>query len=369
MSVIDTLKARGFFNQCTDEEALGKRLAEGPTTFYIGFDPSSDSLHVGHLVQLMAMANLARAGHRAIAVLGGGTVQVGDPSFREETRQLLTPEQIDANKVKIAAQLRKFAEGELVDNADWLLKLNYIQFLRDIGRHFSVNVMVKSEGMRQRLERNQGLSFIEFNYPLLQAYDYLELYRRHGCELQVGGGDQWFNILSGADLIRRVEGKIAWGLTTLLLTTATGAKMGKTVAGAVWLDSEKLSPFDYRQYWYNCDDRDIGRFLRLFTFLPLAEIAELEKGDYRAAKVRLADEATRIVHGDWEIPSFAIALPAPLVKVLVESGMVTSNGEARRAIKDGGVRVDGAKVTDTKASLDAPALVEVGKKKRRICLP
>ncbi len=364
MNAIDILKARGFFNQCTDEDALRKRMDEGPVTFYVGFDPTADSLHVGHLVQVMAMANLHRAGHVAIPVVGGGTVQVGDPSFKDETRELLTPERMEANKAKIAAQLAKFAPGALVDNADWLMKLNYVEFIRDIGRHFSVNVMVKAESMKQRLERGQGLSFLEFNYPLLQSYDFLELYRRFGCVLQVGGGDQWFNIISGADLIRRVEGGQAWGLTTPLLTTASGAKMGKTVAGAVWLDAEKVSPFDYNQYWYNCDDRDVEKFLKLFTFLPLEQIEDAVRGDIRAAKRLLADEATAIVHGrDVLVPEHAAVLPAPVVDLLVASGLAKSKGEARRLIEGGGISIGSDKVATIDAVMSAPGLLRAGKKR------
>lgn len=364
MNAIDILKARGFYNQCTDEDALRKLLDEGPVTFYVGFDPTADSLHVGHLVQVMAMANLSRAGHKAIPVVGGGTVQVGDPSFKEETRELLTPERMAANKAKIGAQLARFAPGELVDNADWLMKLNYVEFIRDIGRHFSVNVMVKAESMKQRLERGQGLSFLEFNYPLLQAYDFLELYRRFGCRLQVGGGDQWFNIISGADLIRRVEGGAAYGLTTPLLTTASGAKMGKTVAGAVWLDPEKVSPYDYNQYWYNCDDRDVEKFLKLFTFLPLEQIEDAVKGDIRAAKRLLADEATAIVHGrDTSIPELAAALPAPVIDLLVASGLAKSKGEARRLIDNGGIAIGAEKVASYDAVMHAPGLLKAGKKR------
>ncbi|MES2640022.1 MAG: tyrosine--tRNA ligase [Myxococcota bacterium] len=369
MNAIDILKARGFFNQCTDEDALRKLMDEGPVTFYVGFDPTADSLHVGHLVQVMAMANLHRAGHKAIPVVGGGTVQVGDPSFKDETRELLTPERMEANKAKIGAQLAKFAPGTLVDNADWLMKLNYVEFIRDIGRHFSVNVMVKAESMKQRLERGQGLSFLEFNYPLLQSYDFLELYRRYGCRLQVGGGDQWFNIISGADLIRRVEGGSAFGLTTPLLTTASGAKMGKTVAGAVWLDAEKVSPFDYNQYWYNCDDRDVEKFLKLFTFLPIEQIEEAVKGDIRAAKRLLADEATAIVHGrDVLVPKHVTTLPKKLVDLLVETGLVPSKSEARRKLNDG-VRFGGEKLHDPDFVVASPGTLQLGKKKVELCLP
>ncbi len=365
MNAIDVLKERGFFNQCTDEAELRTLFDAGPVTFYVGFDPTADSLHVGHLVQVMAMANLVRAGHKAIAVVGGGTVQVGDPSFKEETRELLSPERMAQNKARIGAQLARFSAGELVDNADWLLALNYVEFIRDIGRHFSVNVMIKADSMRQRLERGQGLSFLEFNYPLLQAYDFLELYRRYGCRLQVGGGDQWFNIISGADLIRRCEGGAAYGLTTPLLTTASGAKMGKTVAGAVWLDPEKVSPFDYGQYWYNCDDRDVERFLKLFTFLPISQIEEVMKGDIRAAKRLLSDEATGIVHGrEVLVPEHAVELPALVLDVLVASGLAASKGEARRFIDGGGIRFEGVPVTAYDASIAVPGLLRAGKKRQ-----
>lgn len=364
MNAIDILKERGFYHQCTDEDALRTLMDEGPVTFYVGFDPTADSLHVGHLVQVMAMANLYRAGHVPIAVVGGGTVQVGDPSFKDETRELQTPERMAANKAKIGAQLARFAPGQLVDNADWLMPLNYVEFIRDIGRHFSVNVMVKADSMKQRLERGQGLSFLEFNYPLLQAYDFLELYRRFGCRLQVGGGDQWFNIIGGADLIRRVEGGAGYGLTTPLLTTASGAKMGKTVAGAVWLDAEKVSPFDYGQYWYNCDDRDVEKFLKLFTFLPLEQIEQSVKGDIRAAKRLLADEATAIVHGrDVLVPEHVAALPAPVLDLLVASGLAKSKGEARRLVDNGGIAVGAEKISTYDAVMSEPGLLKAGKKR------
>ena len=302
--VLTTLRERGFVQQINDEPGLAAPLARGPVTFYAGFDPTAPSLQVGSLVPLMAMAHLARAGHRPIAVLGGGTSMVGDPSGHTEMRQMITPETIAANRQAIEPQVRRFlaAAGDslvVVDNAEWLLPLNYLEFLRDIGRHFSVNRMLAAEAYKQRLEK--GLSFIEFNYQILQAYDFLVLSRRYGCTLQMGGDDQWGNILAGTDLIRRVDQKEAFALTFPLMVTATGAKMGKTAAGAVWLSPELTSVFDFYQYFINVDDRDVGRFLKLFTFLPLPEIERLtavQGAELRAAKQALAFEATRIVHGD-----------------------------------------------------------------------
>lgn len=378
MHVLDTLKARGFFNQCTDEAGLREHLAT-PRTFYIGFDPTADSLHVGSLVQLMAMAWLSRAGHHAIAVVGGGTAKVGDPSGRDSTRDILDTERLAANKRGIAAQIAKFCDGKMVDNADWLDGLGYIEVLRTIGRHFSVNDMLRAESVRQRLDRQQGLSFIEFNYVLLQSYDYLELYRREGCTLQVGGGDQWYNIVSGMDLIRRLEGGHAFGLTTPLLTTASGAKMGKTAAGAVWLDAARVTPYDYYQYWINVDDRDVQRFLGLFTFLPL-EACVVE--DVRVAKRLLALEATAVIHGreaalaaeaaalaafaggvNEGMPTVAVSFPVGVLAALVATGVATSNSEARRMVEGNAVRFGDERVTDPKALLTAPGVLWAGKKK------
>ena len=378
MHVLDTLKARGFFNQCTDEAALRAHLDE-PRTFYIGFDPTADSLHVGSLVQLMAMAHLGRAGHHAIAVVGGGTAKVGDPSGRDSTRDLMDQERLDANKRGIAAQIAKFCTGKMVDNAEWLDGLGYIQVLREIGRHFSVNDMLRAESVKQRLERQQGLSFIEFNYVLLQGYDYLELFRRHGYTLQVGGGDQWYNIVSGMDLIRRIEGGQSFGLTTPLLTTATGAKMGKTAAGAVWLDPNRVAPYDYFQYWINVDDRDVERFLKLFTFLPLEQI---DVTDIRAAKRTLAIEATAVIHGreaaeaadaaaraafaggvNENMPTVNVSFPAAVTAVLVASGAAKSNSEARRMIEANSVSIGDARVTDVKAVMTEPGVLWASKKK------
>ncbi len=303
-NIYDELKERGFVAQVSDEPAVRKMLGGPPATFYIGYDSTASSLHAGSLVPVMAMVHLRRAGHRAIAVVGGGTTMVGDPSGKTEMRQMLDEGTIRAQGKAIHAQLDRYLHFDgknaiAVDNADWLLPLNYIGFLRDIGRHFSVNRMLASEAYKLRLEK--GLSFIEFNYQLLQAYDYLTLYRRFHCTLQMGGDDQWGNILAGVDLIRRVEGGAAEALTFPLLTTASGAKMGKTASGAVWLDAALCSPYDFYQYWVNTDDRDVGRFLRLFTVLPLDEIRRLEAlkdSEINEAKRILAFETTKIAHGE-----------------------------------------------------------------------
>ena len=304
LTIYDELKERGFIAQVSDEDAVRKMLAEGPVTFYVGFDSTAASLHAGSLVPIMAMVHLRRAGHRAIALTGGGTTMVGDPSGKTELRQMLDEATIRGHGRSIHAQLDRYlgfdGKGALTaDNADWLLPLKYVAFLREIGRHFSVNRMLASEAYKLRLEK--GLSFIEFNYQLLQAYDFLTLYREYHCTLQMGGDDQWGNILAGVDLIRRVEGGTAEALTFPLLTTASGAKMGKTAQGAVWLDAGQFSPYDFYQYWVNCDDRDIGRFLKMFTFLPLDEVRRLEAlkdSEVNEAKRILAFEATKITHGE-----------------------------------------------------------------------
>ena len=303
-NVFDELKERGFVAQVSDEAAVRKMLGGDPITFYVGFDSTATSLHAGSLVPIMAMVHLRRAGHRAIAVVGSGTTMVGDPSGRTEMRQMLDERTIRAQGQAIHIQLARYLRFDgktaiAVDNADWLLPLKYIEFLRDIGRHFSVNRMLAAEAYKLRLEK--GLSFIEFNYQLLQAYDYLTLFREYGCTLQMGGDDQWGNILAGVDLIRRVDGGAAEALTFPLLTTASGAKMGKTAQGAVWLDKELFEPFKFYQYWVDIDDRDVGRFLRLFTLLPLDEIRRLETlkdSGINEAKRILAYEATKITHGE-----------------------------------------------------------------------
>ncbi len=385
-NVYDELKERGFVAQVSDETAVREALGEGPVTFYVGFDSTATSLHAGSLVPIMAMVHLRRAGHRAIAVVGGGTTMVGDPSGREEMRRMLDEATIRAQGKRIHVQLDRYLHFDgtnavAVDNADWLLPLNYIQFLRDIGRHFSVNRMLAAEAYRQRLEK--GLSFIEFNYQLLQAYDYLTLHRKYGCTLQMGGDDQWGNILAGVDLIRRVEGGAAEALTFPLLTTSSGAKMGKTATGAVWLDPALCSPYDFYQYWINCDDRDVGRFLRMYTFLPMDEIGRLEglrDNEINEAKRILAFEATKITHGgdeaenarrasaaafggrmvratgtvtaQSEVTADVTVLPTTTVprdrleagispaELFTEVGLTPSRGEAKRLIKQGGLYIN-----------------------------
>ena len=374
--VLHTLRERGFVQQVSDEPALADLLRQGPVSCYCGFDPTASSLHVGSMIPLMALAHLARAGHHPIAVLGGGTAMVGDPSGKTELRQMLTVETIKENRDQIEPQVRRFlgAAGEralVLDNAEWLVPLNYLDFLRDIGRHFSVNRMLAAEAYRLRLEK--GLSFIEFNYQLLQAYDYLVLYRRTGCVLQVGGDDQWGNILAGTDLVRRLHQAETYALTFPLITTASGAKMGKTAAGAVWLSAERTSPFDFYQYFVNVDDRDVVRFLKLLTFLPLDEIqrfAALEGADLRAAKQALAAAVTEIVHGKEEaekaqkaaqaafggagtgdlVPTFSItsaAVTAGLktVDLLHAAGLAASKSVARRLVEQGGVKLGERRVT------------------------
>ncbi len=377
--------------QVTDEAAVRKMLGERQITFYVGFDGTADSLHAGHLVPIMAMMHLQRAGHRPIGLVGGGTTMVGDPSGRTEMRQMLTEEAIEANAQKIHAQLNHylhFGDGQAIpeNNAHWLLDLKYIPFLRDIGRHFSVNRMLAAEAYKLRYER--GLSFIEFNYQLLQAYDFLELYRRYGCTMQLGGDDQWSNLLAGVDLIRRVEGATAEAMTYQLLTTASGVKMGKTAAGAVWLDAERLSPYDYYQYWVNCDDRDVEKLLKIFTFLPVAEIkrlAALEGAELREAKRVLAYEATLITHGEAEaraaeeasraafaqggdlsaMPTTAIDLARleqglGVLEIFTGVGLTQSRGEARRMVQQGGLYVNDRRVDQVEAVLTAADLTPEG---------
>lgn len=404
--VLAVLRERGFIQQINDEPGLAARLAAGPTTFYVGMDPTANSLHVGHTVPIMAMAHLARAGHRGIAVMGGGTAMVGDPSGKTELRPLLTQEEIQQNRKPIEGQVRRYLAGVeqnliVEDNADWLMSLRYVDFLRDIGRHFSVNRMLAAEAYKIRLEK--GLSFIEFNYQLLQAYDFLVLFRKHGCALQIGGDDQWGNILAGTDLIRRLEQKEAFGLTFPLITTAAGTKMGKTAAGAVWLAADRTSPFDFYQYFVNVDDRDVVRFLKLFTFLPMAEIeryAALQGAELRSAKHALAFEVTAIVHGCEEaekargaaqaafsggadsslVPTHSVAgqdlaSGVKVVDVLVAAGLAASKSAARRLIEQGGVKVGERKVQSIDDVLqreelgDAGVLLHAGKKHVRRLIP
>ena len=304
MNGYDVLKERGFIQQCSDEAGLRRLMDEGPVSLYVGFDPTGSSLHIGHLVSLQAMANLQRAGHRPIALVGGGTARIGDPSGKTETRKMLSVETIGENAQAFKKQIARFldfSQALMVDNADWLASLNYIDFLREIGRHFSVNRMLSFETYKMRLET--GLTFVEFNYQLLQSYDYLELYRRHGCRLQMGGDDQWGNIVAGMELIRKVERGEAFALTTPLITTADGKKMGKTEKGAMYLDPSMVSPYEFYQYWINTADADVERFLLLYTFLPVEQVKDLTAAGGQAlnkAKETLAWEVTRTVHGQAE---------------------------------------------------------------------
>ena len=376
MSFLETFEERGFFKQTTHPEELKSRVESGRICAYIGFDPTADSLHVGHLIPLMGLAHLQRDGQRVIALMGGGTAMIGDPSGKTEMRKMLTEKQLEDNVGKIKPQMERFldfsGDSELINNSEWLRKLNYIDFLRDIGRHFSVNRMLSFETYKVRLET--GLSFLEFNYQLLQAYDFLELNKRFQCILQMGGDDQWANILSGVDLIRRVSQNEAFGWTYPLLTTASGRKMGKTEKGAVWLDPEKTSPCEYYQYWINCEDADVEKFLTLFTFLPLNEIRELSRlqgAEIREAKSKLALETTSLAHGREEalkaeqaakslfgsggesedIPSTQIDSSSLLQGIGVfdafrESGLCKSNGEARRLMNQGGLYLNQEPLSD-----------------------
>ncbi len=390
--VLSTLRERGFIKETTNEKGLEALLASGPVTAYVGFDPSAPSLQLGNLVPILALAHLQRAGHRPLVVMGGGTGLVGDPSGKEEMRKLLTPEEVAQNLEHFKSQFSRFLDFSddralILDNAQWLLPLNYIDFLRTIGRHFSVNRMIAAECFKIRIESDAGLSFLEFNYMLLQSYDFLELFRLSGCRLQLGGSDQWGNIVAGIDLIRRLEGVEAFGITIPLVTTSSGAKMGKTAQGTVWLAADRTSPYDFYQYWINVDDRDAGKFLRLFTFLPLEEIRLLEglKGsDIRQAKEVLAFEVTRLVHGEEEavraraaakalfggegegggsIPAGVLSLDALSKKPLVvnvssDLGLCGSRSEARRLARQGGLYVNGDPVSEDRA-LD-PADVKDG---------
>jgi len=391
VNVYDELVERGFIAQVTDADAVREALSQPGVVFYVGFDSTATSLHAGSLVPIMAMLHLQRAGHVPIFLTGGGTTMVGDPSGKSEMRQMLSEDEIRANGESIHAQVDRYfhfseTQAMAMDNADWLLSLRYIPFLRDIGVHFSVNRMLAAEAYRQRLER--GLSFIEFNYQLLQAYDYLALFREHGCTLQMGGDDQWGNILAGVDLIRRVEGTTVHAMTFPLLTTASGAKMGKTAEGAVWIDAELFSPYDCYQYWINCDDRDVGKFFKLFTFLPLDEIERLgalKGADVREAKRVLAYEATSITHGEEAAREAAAAAKAafgtggdveglptthvsaaelaggiPLANLLAEVELTRSRGEARRVIQQGGAYINDERVSDMDYMVSEADLTEDG---------
>ncbi|HVT24358.1 MAG TPA: tyrosine--tRNA ligase [Rhizomicrobium sp.] len=397
--------ARGVFYDCTDAEALDALFVKERVTAYIGFDCTAPSLHIGNLVQLMTLRRLQQAGHRPILLMGGGTTKIGDPSGKDETRLLLTPEKIQDNKNKIVASIRhllKFGDGPsdaiMVDNADWLDKLEYIPFLRDYGRHFSVNRMLSMESVKLRLDREQPLSFLEFNYSIMQAYDYVELYRRYGCRLQSSGSDQWGNIVSGIDLGRRVENVQLFGLTTPLITTSSGAKMGKSVSGAVWLSAEMRSPYEYWQFWRNTEDGDVGRFMRIFTDMPENEIARLEKlqgGELNDAKKILATEATAIIHGraaaeaaaetarrTFEegaaaegLPTVTAKLPDGILNLVVAAGLAASNSEVRKLIANKGLKLNDETVSDPKLTVSRDMLVDgvvklsLGRKKHVLVKP
>ena len=419
-NVIDVLEERGFIDNKTHGQELHDYIESGPATCYIGFDPTASSLHIGSLVPIMALAHMQRHGHRPIALVGGGTGLVGDPSGKTEMRQILTIADVNKNAEALKKQLSRFIDfghdkALLVNNAEWLTRIEYIPFLRDYGRHFSVNRMIKAESYRMRLESEEGLSFIEFNYMLLQAYDFLELFRRYQCRIQMGGSDQWGNIVAGIDLVRKTEQSGVFGITFPLITTSTGAKMGKSAAGAVWLDAERTSPYDFYQYWINTDDNDVVRFLALYTFLPMSEIravSQMAGADLNLAKTILAFETTLIVHGreaaleaykaassvfgarhipanllpssaipreaskagDDGVPSSPIkaadlALGLPLFKVFHNVGLANSGGAARRLISQGGAYINGNRIesvdyTVTTADVKEGAiLLRSGKKK------
>lgn len=374
-NVFDVLRERGFIQQVTHEEELRELLGKESVTFYIGFDPTADSLHVGHLLQMIVMCHMQNAGHRPIALLGGGTTMVGDPSGRTDMRKMLSLEEIQSNAEKFKVQFEKlidFSDGKAImdNNANWLLELNYVKFLREIGVHFSVNRMLTAECYKNRLER--GLTFIEFNYMLMQAYDFLELFRRYGCRLQMGGDDQWSNIIAGVDLIRRVEGEAAYGMTFTLLTTSDGQKMGKTQAGAVWLDPNKTSPYDFYQYWRNINDADVEKCLALLTFLPMEEVRRLGSlpgNKINEAKKVLAYEVTKLVHGEEEAQKAQNTAEAlfgsggnldlvpttefekeklkdgiNILDLIVTAGLVPSKAEGRRLISQGGLTLNDEKI-------------------------
>lgn len=408
-NVLDVLEERGFVEQVTHDQELRDYLGGEKASCYIGFDPTASSLHVGSLVPIMSLAHMQRAGHRPIALVGGGTGLVGDPSGKTEMRKMLTAETVAENVLGLKAQLSRFIDFDadralMVNNADWLTALEYIPFLRDYGRHFSVNRMIRAESYKMRLDSEEGLSFIEFNYMVLQAYDFLELRRRHNCRLQMGGSDQWGNIVAGIDLIRRVDSQGAFGLTFPLITTSSGAKMGKTAAGAVWLDPERTSPYDYFQFWINCDDPDVTRFLALFTFLPMTDIkavSDLEGAELNVAKTILAYEATALAHGSQaagkaleaasamfgkrELPAdilptsqiprqivsaqedavpqsnlsiAALSEGIPAFKLFHQVGLADSSGAARRLLKGGGGYVNGERITAFDQLITAQAAEE-----------
>ncbi len=420
-NVIDVLKERGFIEQTTHDRELRECLDQGSVTCYIGFDPTAASLHIGSLVPIMSLAHMQRQGHRPIALIGGGTGMVGDPSGKSEMRQLLTLEALGKNAEGIKKQLSHFLDFKdgkalMLNNADWLTELKYIPFLRDIGRHFSINRMIKAESYKIRLDSEEGLTFIEFNYMVLQAYDFLELFQNYDCQIQMGGSDQWGNIVAGVELIRRVQQGAAFGITFPLITTSGGEKMGKTAKGAVWLDAAKTSPYDYYQYWINTDDRDVARFLALFTFLPMDEIRQIKQlsgANLNTAKAILAFEATRLAHGnqaaveahqaaasmfgarqvpadilpastlprgnfgadDASVPTSSLDVQTlkagiPAFKLFHQVGLANSGGAARRLIEQGGAYINGTRVesfdyqvSDTDLDDTQTILLRSGKKR------
>ncbi|HEX7758975.1 MAG TPA: tyrosine--tRNA ligase [Caulobacteraceae bacterium] len=405
---LKVLLERGYVHQCTDLEALDAAAAAGPVTAYVGYDCTADSLHIGHLISIMMLRWFQKTGHRPIALMGGGTTKVGDPTDKDQQRPLLTEAVINANLASIQKTFDKFlvfgnkpTGAVMGNNADWLEKLGYVEFLRDYGVHFTINRMLTFDSVKLRLEREQPLSFLEFNYMLMQATDFLELNRRYGCTLQMGGSDQWGNIINGVELVRRVEAKQAFGLTTPLLTTASGEKMGKTVGGAVWLNAERLSPYDYWQMWRNTEDADVGKFLKLFTELPLDEIAKLEAlqgADINEAKKVLANEATTLLHGREAAETAAAAARAafeegrlsddlptietsaqalkagvPLANIAHDAGLAGSRGEARRLAQGGGLRVNDAPEKDgqrllTLADCNADGVIKLAAGRKKIVL-
>ena len=396
------LSTRGYIHQLTDAAALDALAAKQVIPGYIGFDPTAPSLHVGSLVQIMLLRRLQQSGHKPIVLMGGGTGKIGDPSFKDEARKMLTEDTLGTNVASIRRIFERFltfgdgpTDAVMLDNADWLDALEYIPFLRNVGQHFSINRMLSFDSVKLRLDREQSLSFLEFNYMILQAYDFLELSRRAGCRLQMGGSDQWGNIVNGIELARRMDGTEVFGVTTPLITTADGGKMGKTMSGAVWLHEDQLPHFDYWQFWRNTDDRDVGRFLKLFTDLPLDEIARLEAlegAEINAAKIVLANEATAMCRGRAaaeqaaetarktfeegasgdSLPSYAVTGGSiGVVEALVGLGFVASNGEARRKIAEGAVRVDGEAVREPTTSIDvaSPVRLSLGKKRHGMLTP
>ncbi|MDF3350748.1 tyrosine--tRNA ligase [Sulfitobacter sp. KE34] len=403
---IHTMMQRGFLADCTDYQGLDEALLKGAAPAYVGYDATAKSLHVGHLVNIMMLRWLQKCGGKPITLMGGGTTKVGDPSFRSDERPLLTPEAIDDNIEgirQVFAQYLDYGEGEngalMLNNAEWLDGLNYLDFLRDIGRHFSINRMLSFESVKSRLDREQSLSFLEFNYMILQAYDFMELHRRYGCILQMGGSDQWGNIVNGIDLTRRVIDGEVYGLTSPLLTTSDGKKMGKSAGGAVWLNGDMLSPYEFWQFWRNCTDADVGRFLKLYTELPVDEcdrLGALAGSEINEAKVRLANEVTGLLHGEEaarnaeatarevfekggvgdDLPTLTLSAAdvgdgVSIVQLLVKSGLAGSGKEAKRLIAENGARIDDKPLTDAGMMLDAGALsspvkLSAGKKRHAL---